>query len=75
MEPIISTPRLKLTLITTAERESPELEWLHEIRSDEKATWWRYLEITSSTPPFHSHSVYFSVTPSTWFNSSLDHET
>jgi hypothetical protein len=47
MEPIISTPRLKLTLVTTAERGSLESEWLHEIRSDEKATWWRYLQITS----------------------------
>ncbi len=41
MDPIIFTPRLKLTLIKKAERGSPELEWLHEVRSNEKATWWR----------------------------------
>ncbi|KAJ9499634.1 hypothetical protein LTR99_000264 [Exophiala xenobiotica] len=40
MDPIIFTPRLKLTLITKAERNSPELEWLHELRSNEQATWW-----------------------------------
>ncbi|KAK7900515.1 hypothetical protein LTR67_002797 [Exophiala xenobiotica] len=40
MDPIIFTPRLKLTLITKAERGSPELEWLHELRSNEQATWW-----------------------------------
>jgi len=40
MDPIIFTPRLKLTLIKKAERGSPELEWLHEVRSNEKATWW-----------------------------------
>ena len=41
MDSAISTQRLKLTLVTKAERGSPELEWLHELRSDEKATWWR----------------------------------
>ena len=41
MDPIIFTPRLKLTLVTKAERGSPELEWLHELHSNEKATWWR----------------------------------
>ncbi|TKA41679.1 hypothetical protein B0A49_13780, partial [Cryomyces minteri] len=40
MDPIIFTPRLKLTLVTKAERGSPELEWIHELRSNEKATWW-----------------------------------
>ncbi|KAL8669881.1 MAG: hypothetical protein Q9168_005554 [Polycauliona sp. 1 TL-2023] len=40
MDPVISTPRLRLTLITKAERGSQELAWLHELRSDEKATWW-----------------------------------
>ncbi|KAK3368423.1 GNAT domain-containing protein [Podospora didyma] len=39
MDPTILTPRLKLTLITTAERGSPELEWYHQLRSDEKATY------------------------------------
>lgn len=42
MDPIISTPRLKLSLVTKAERGSPEFEWLHALHSDEKATWWRY---------------------------------
>lgn len=41
MDPIIFTPRLKLTLVTKAERGSPELEWIHELRSNEKTTWWR----------------------------------
>ncbi|EEP77821.1 predicted protein [Uncinocarpus reesii 1704] len=40
MDPIIFTPRLKLTLVTKAERGSPELEWLHELRSSKEATWW-----------------------------------
>ncbi|KAF2838720.1 hypothetical protein M501DRAFT_1004531 [Patellaria atrata CBS 101060] len=40
MDPVIFTPRLKLTLITSAERGSKELEWLHELRSDEKAMFW-----------------------------------
>ncbi|KAF2181138.1 hypothetical protein K469DRAFT_638785 [Zopfia rhizophila CBS 207.26] len=40
MDPIIFTPRLKLTLVTKAERGSPELEWFHELWSNEKATWW-----------------------------------
>jgi len=41
MDAQILTPRLQLTLITTTERGSKALEWLHELRSDEKATWWR----------------------------------
>ncbi|KAJ7603964.1 GNAT domain-containing protein [Mycena polygramma] len=40
MDPVIFTPRLKLTLITKAERGSSEFEWLHELRSDEKVTAW-----------------------------------
>ncbi|KAL9633000.1 MAG: hypothetical protein Q9204_003574 [Flavoplaca sp. TL-2023a] len=40
MDPIIITPRLKLTLITAAEKGSQEFEWLHDLRSNEKATWW-----------------------------------
>ncbi|KAL8832017.1 MAG: hypothetical protein Q9170_005050 [Blastenia crenularia] len=40
MEPIIATPRLRLTLVTEAKRGSPEFEWLHELRSNEKVTWW-----------------------------------
>ncbi|KAF2663303.1 hypothetical protein BT63DRAFT_430487 [Microthyrium microscopicum] len=40
MESVLFTPRLKLTLITEAKRGSPEFEWLHELRSDEKGTWW-----------------------------------
>lgn len=41
MDPVIFTQRLKLTLVTKAERGSPELEWLHELHSNEKAAWWR----------------------------------
>ncbi|KAK0717206.1 hypothetical protein B0T26DRAFT_288682 [Lasiosphaeria miniovina] len=40
MEQIISTPRLKLKLITQAGSGSTELAWLHTIYSDEKATFW-----------------------------------
>jgi hypothetical protein len=42
MERTASTPRLKLTLVTAAERGGPELKWIHEIRSNEQSTWWRY---------------------------------
>ena len=41
MDPIIFTPRLKLQLITKAEKGSQELEWLHELRSDPQSMWWR----------------------------------
>jgi len=41
MDPIVLTPRLKMTLITKAERGSPESEWLHELHSNEQTTWWR----------------------------------
>ncbi|EDU44047.1 hypothetical protein PtrM4_132950 [Pyrenophora tritici-repentis] len=40
MDATILTPRLRLTLLTTAERRSNELEWIHALRSDEKASWW-----------------------------------
>lgn len=42
MDHTIITPKLKLILLTAAERGSREFEWLHELRSDEKATWWRW---------------------------------
>ncbi|KAL9123380.1 MAG: hypothetical protein Q9187_000062 [Circinaria calcarea] len=40
MDPVVFTPRLKLILVTKAERGSPEFEWFHELLSNEKATWW-----------------------------------
>ncbi|KAF2493091.1 hypothetical protein BU16DRAFT_529313 [Lophium mytilinum] len=40
MDPIVFTPRLKLTLVTKTERGSLELEWMHDLRSDEKASAW-----------------------------------
>ncbi|KAF3039982.1 hypothetical protein E8E11_005559 [Didymella keratinophila] len=40
MEPVLTTSRLKLTLITHAERGSEELAWLHELRSDKQTTSW-----------------------------------
>lgn len=43
MDSIIFTPRLKLTLLTKAEMGSPQLDWLHELHSNEKSTWWRYV--------------------------------
>ncbi|EMD67357.1 hypothetical protein GGP41_007266 [Bipolaris sorokiniana] len=48
MDQTLFTPRLKLSLITTAERGSQELEWLHELRSDEKATWWSFYGISKT---------------------------
>ncbi|ORX98070.1 hypothetical protein BCR34DRAFT_523944 [Clohesyomyces aquaticus] len=39
MESTIYTPRLKLTLVTTVERGSQELEWMHELCSNKEATW------------------------------------
>ncbi|KIW32730.1 uncharacterized protein PV07_04258 [Cladophialophora immunda] len=40
MDTFVLTPRLKLILVTTAERGSLEFEWLHQLHSNEKATWW-----------------------------------
>ncbi|KAF3034685.1 hypothetical protein E8E12_004333 [Didymella heteroderae] len=40
MEPVLLTPRLKLTLITHAERGSQELTWLHELRSNVQTNLW-----------------------------------
>ncbi|EXJ86224.1 hypothetical protein A1O1_06594 [Capronia coronata CBS 617.96] len=40
MDSVVFTPRLKLTRVTTVERGGAELEWIHELRSNEKATWW-----------------------------------
>jgi hypothetical protein len=52
MQRTISTDRLRLTLIEKAEQGSKELEWLHEIKSDEKAQWWRYVFIPHIHPNF-----------------------
>ncbi|KAM5470179.1 hypothetical protein MauCBS54593_004063 [Microsporum audouinii] len=41
MDSVILTPRLKLTLVTRAERGSPEFEWLHELYSNEESMFWR----------------------------------
>ncbi|KAH4665496.1 hypothetical protein HBH78_201940 [Parastagonospora nodorum] len=35
-----NSPRLKLTLITKAERGSEEFKWIHEVRSNVQSTWW-----------------------------------
>jgi RimJ/RimL family protein N-acetyltransferase len=42
MQSTISTPRLKLTLITSADRGTQEFAELHELRSDQQTTWWTY---------------------------------
>jgi hypothetical protein len=47
MNEIITTPRLKLTLVTSAPLGSPEFNWIHELRSNEQSSWWRYTNITS----------------------------
>ena len=46
MEPVIRTQRLKLTLITRAERGSQEFKWLHTLYSDEMSSFWRYEAFT-----------------------------
>ena len=54
MEATIITPRLKLTLLTAAEPGSQEFNWVHELRSNEQSSWWRYLL------PLHTSST---ITP------------
>ncbi|KAG9187945.1 hypothetical protein G6011_01868 [Alternaria panax] len=49
MDPIIQTPRLKLTLLTTAPRSSQEFAWIHTLRSNTQSTWWS-LYGSSKTP-------------------------
>ena len=43
MDSILTTPRLKLTLLTHAPKGSDEFNWLHELRSDKQAQHWRYV--------------------------------
>ena len=62
MNETLNTPRLKLTLVTKAVRDSEEFKWIHELRSDEKATWWRYL-------PF---SFILSVYVTAWCSSAAN---
>ncbi|OSS54857.1 hypothetical protein B5807_01791 [Epicoccum nigrum] len=40
MDPVLTTPRLKLTLLTHAEKGSEEFSWLHQLRSDKQAQFW-----------------------------------
>jgi hypothetical protein len=58
MDPTIPTPRLTLTLLTAAPRGSPEFDWIHELRSNEQSSWWKYIPpLNSLTPsPSRSHS-------------------
>lgn len=60
MDPILHTPRLKLTLITHAERGSEELNWLHELRSNKQATAWRYTNTLHPSTITISSCVYAS---------------
>ncbi|KAF2715096.1 hypothetical protein K504DRAFT_486850 [Pleomassaria siparia CBS 279.74] len=48
MEPVLFTPRLKFTLITKAPIGSKEFEWMHELRTDEKVTWWSIVGVSKS---------------------------
>ena len=50
MESVIFTPRLKLSKITQAERGGPDFECLHELHSNEKATWWRSVVLSLRQP-------------------------
>lgn len=43
MDAIITTPRLKLALVTTAERGSPEFNWIHDLRSNKQSSFWRFV--------------------------------
>ncbi|KAE9968293.1 hypothetical protein BLS_005945 [Venturia inaequalis] len=63
MDPVILTSRLKLTLITTAEIGSPELEWVHELFSDKDATWWSILGQSKSTQDSQSRLQNFIPKP------------
>ncbi|EFR03730.1 hypothetical protein MGYG_06728 [Nannizzia gypsea CBS 118893] len=40
MDSIIITPRLKLVLLTKAEKESLEFGWLHQLHSNEQSMFW-----------------------------------
>lgn len=62
MDSILTTPRLKLTLLTHAAKGSEEFSWLHELRSDKQAQHWRYAihiscshiySPTLTQPPLH----------------------
>lgn len=58
MDPVLKTERLKLTLITRAERGSEELSWLHELRSNKQTMAWRYVRsITNSSKRICSSSI------------------
>ncbi|KAF2648617.1 hypothetical protein K491DRAFT_771952 [Lophiostoma macrostomum CBS 122681] len=48
MDHTLSTPRLKLTLITKADPGSQEFEWIHKLRTDEKAVAWSIFGISKS---------------------------
>ncbi|KAK3687176.1 hypothetical protein B0T22DRAFT_121811 [Podospora appendiculata] len=48
MDPVILTPRLKLTLVTTAEKGSQDLAWYHQLRSNEQSSFWKQVQ------PIHS---------------------
>jgi len=41
MEEVLTTARLRLTLMNTVEEGSQDLEWAHVVRSDPGATVWR----------------------------------
>ncbi|KAF2747012.1 hypothetical protein M011DRAFT_444814 [Sporormia fimetaria CBS 119925] len=40
IDAVITTPRLKLTRLTRADRDSEEFAWLHSLYSDEQASFW-----------------------------------
>ncbi|KIW16823.1 hypothetical protein PV08_04013 [Exophiala spinifera] len=68
MDTSISTPRLQLTVITAAERGSPEFEWVHQLRSDKQATWWSILP--RSETPEDTEKAIQKILPTT--NTSLE---
>jgi len=41
MEKVLVTSRLKLTLLETLEDGSQDLQWAHQMKTDEQATSWR----------------------------------
>ncbi|KAF2005919.1 hypothetical protein P154DRAFT_542430 [Amniculicola lignicola CBS 123094] len=64
MESLILTPRLKLTLIQSAEPHSEELSWLHELRSNKETTFWSIIRRSETIEDTLAAIKYFMPTAS-----------
>lgn len=59
MDSTITTPRLKLSLVTTAPRGSSEFNMIHELRSNEQSSFWRFVvHISHLTAPLTKSSLH-----------------